>query len=588
MRVSGNGIKIGQMFWKVDSFFSHILIPLSLLTLYFVLLFLVLPYGVNRFFVSRAGIISLILAAGFWLIFFVFRIIKKDNHLTINSYEEKISASDLILILLPLTPVIQYILNNQDILSPMGSLYVLAVFVIFSAFFIIVIPALFRVIGSANTLKILGLTLTFTITNMVSLSAYFHWYNNANFTIQLLFFGAIFLVSLIIYKLIDKKLLYFLVIVYFLSNSIIQLSITPADSVVRPLPADNKLVELVNSRKPLFMPNIYLLLYDAYVTNDTMLQYGIDNSAQEKYLEKMGFKLYPYIYSLGALSIHSMSRVLNASAEFYGNERKGVSGDGIIQNLLKGYGYETFGVFTSDYFFWGIGSRYDYSFPEQSTSTGNFETANVLVKAIYMGEFRFDVVLHLDKSYAPYKQFLTYKSNLFRSVPTNPRFVYVHTPNPGHSQDSGACRPNETELFRQDLILANAEMKTDIETIIQNDPNGIIIVAGDHGPYLTKNCTYTGADYDITEITRLDIQDRFASFLAIKWPTEDFSKYDDITVLQDIFPAVFAYLYKNEKLLEAKVDAATRETYNISGAFVKNGIIHGGKNDGEPLFLREK
>lgn len=575
-------------FWKVDSLFSHVLVPLIILTLYLSLSSWLLPDGVNKIFVTGPRKPIALLAAGFCLILLVFLIINKDKDLILNNSNEKMLARDLILVLLPLTPIIQYIINNQDILSPLGSLYVFAVFVVFSAFFIILIPALFGNISSTNTLKLLGLAFTFTITNMVSLSSYFHWYNNANLTIQLLFFGAVFLVSFVIYKWIDKKLLYFLIIVYFLSNTVIQLFITPADSAVRPLPStDNKLVQLIDSRKPLSLPNIYLLLYDAYVPNDTMHEYGIDNSAQEKYLEEMGFKVYPYIYSLGALSVHSMSRVLNASTEFYGNIRKGVSGDGIIPNLLKRYGYETHGVFMSDYFFWGIGSHYDYPFPEKSTSSGNYETANMLVNAIFMGEFRFDAVCHLDKYNAPYRQFVAHKLNLFKNKPPKPRFIYMHTSYPGHSQDSGACRPNETALYKKKLILANAQMKKDLETILQNDPDGIIIVAGDHGPYLTKNCTYLGADYDMSEINRLDIQDRFACFLAIKWPTEDFSKYDDITVLQDLFPAVFAYLFKDEKLLEAKVEPKTRETYKISGAFVKNGIIHGGVNDGEPLFLRK-
>ena len=70
-------------------------------------------------------------------------------------------------------------------------------------------------------------------------------------------------------------------------------------------------------------------------------------------------------------------------------------------------------------------------------------------------------------------------------------------------------------------------MKQDIEAIIANDPEAIIVIAGDHGPSLTKNCSILGKDdYNLSEISRLDIQDRFATFLAIRWPTKDFEKYD--------------------------------------------------------------
>lgn len=343
---------------------------------------------------------------------------------------------------------------------------------------------------------------------------------------------------------------------------------------------DNKLVELLGSRKPLSTPDIYLLVYDSYVINETMLGYGIDNSAQEKYLEALGFELYPHTYSVAGASIGTMSRTLNASTEYYGSARRGVSGDGIVQNLLESFGYETYGIFRSDYFFQGIGSSYDFSFSFPFPGACH----KLLTKAIFMGEFRFDV--EFDKP--SHEQFVEHKLSGFESVPNKPRFVYMHDHLPGHSQNSGACRLNETALFKERLIQANYEMKQDIETITHKDPGAIIVVASDHGPYLTKNCITTGGHYDISEISRLDVQDRFGTFLAIKWPAEDFSEYDDITVLQDIFPAIFAYLFEDDRLLEAKVASTTLGDKVISGASVKNGIIYGGINDGEPLFVDRK
>ena len=164
----------------------------------------------------------------------------------------------------------------------------------------------------------------------------------------------------------------------------------------------------------------------------------------------------------------------------------------------------------------------------------------------------------------------------------------MHTSFPGHSQNSGTCLPDETEQFAVRLDRANIEMQQDIQTITKNDPAGIIIVAGDHGPYLTKNCLITEGEYDISEISRLDIQDRYGTFLAIRWPTEDFTDYDEITVLQDLFPAVFAYLFQDTSILQAKVKPLTLEAHRISGVTVENNIIHGGINDGEPLFVTER
>jgi hypothetical protein len=573
-------------------------IPLTILTLYFVSLsfflsWLITEYTVyvNGVFVEYAWKYCLILAAISYLIFFVIFKTTKGNKLMFEDSIEKVRAIDFILVLLPLAPVVQYIVNNQDILSPSGSLCILAVFVAFSLLFVIGIPALlgivgrakklrrFGIAGSTKTLMFFGVAFTFMITNMASFSAIYHWFREGNLVIQLGIFIAIFLAGRLLYSnQIGRKFLYFFVVIFFIAGLAFQL--TPhGSSTTSPVSTNesNKLVELVGSRKPLSTPDIYLLIYDSYAIDEAMLGYGINNTAQEEYLEGLGFKLYPHTYSVGADSIASMSRVLQASTEYYGNERRGVSGDGIVQNLLKSFGYETYGVFESDYFFQGIGSSYDFSFPKATAST-----YKLVVKAIFMGEFRFDVQFDQPSR----EQFVEYKISTFQNLPNEPKFVYAHDSLPDHSQTSGACLPNETELYRERLIQANYQMKQDVETIIQNDPGAIIIVAGDHGPHLTKNCIGTGGDYDISEISRLDIQDRLGTFLAIKWPTEDFSEYDDITVLQDIFPAIFAYLFKDARLLEAKVEPNTLNPFSISGAQVKNGIIYGGINDGEPLFIK--
>lgn len=575
-------------------------IPLAVLTLYFVLFHFFLSWllpqysrNVNAVFVDYAWKYSLLLASVSYLIFFVIFKTTKGNKPIFGDSIEKVRVIDFILILLPLTPIVQYILNNQDILSPLGSLYVLAIFVVFSVLFIIVIPALLGIVGSTKTLMrlgiagstktlmFLGVAFTFMITNMASFSAIYHWLGGGSLVIQLSIFSAIVLAGRLLYSnQIGRKFVYFFIVIFFITG--IAFQFTPHGwSKTPPANTDvsNKLIELVNSKKPLSTPNIYLLVYDAYVTNETMLEYGIDNSAQEEYLEALGFKLYPHTYSVGADTIATMSWTLCASTEYYGNSRRGVSGDGIVQNLLKSFGYETYGIFHNDYLFLGIGSSYDFSFPKAAHST-----YKLLVKAIFMGEFRFNV----EFAQPSREQFIEYRISAFRNMPNKPRFVYMHDLFPNHSQNSGVCLPNETELYGRRLIPANYRMKQDVEAIMQNDPGAIIIVAGDHGPYLTKNCIGTGSDYDISEISRLDIQDRFGTFLAIKWPTEDFWEYDDITVIQDIFPAIFAYLFRDATLLEAKVEPDILVPSVISGAQVKNGIIYGGINDGQPLFVSQK
>jgi len=567
----------------------HVFVPLTVLALYLVSLsffysWLLPEYipNVNAVFFDRAWKFVLAAAGVSYLVFLIIRRRTGEGRLTLGDAPEKIRAVDFLLIPLPLAPVVQYVLTNQDILSPLGSLYVLAVFVIFSVVFIAVIPALLGAVGSTRTLMLLGTAFAFTITSMASLSARFAWFQEGSLLVQLAVFSAVFVGARALYThQMSRKFLYIFIVAFFVSGVLFQsMAVAPERSWAAETYDDNRLIELVDSRTPLSTPSIYLLVYESYVINETMLAYGIDNSAQEEYLKDLGFKLYPHTYSVGRCSLRTMSRVMNASTEFYGDIRRGVSGDGVVHSVLRSFGYESHGTFPYDFMFRGVGSSYDVSFP---VLRGIQSAHRLLMTATFMGEFKFDVDLEFDAP-SP-EEFLHQKARTFQNVPDTPRFVYMHDPRPGHSQNSGVCLPNETELYEEGLIEANRRMKQDVETLIQSDPDSIIIVAGDHGPYLTKNCVGTGRDYDISEISRLDIQDRYGTFLAIRWPTDDFSAYDDITVLQDLFPAILAYLFNDAELLRAKVEPETLDTWGISRASVQNGIIYGGINDGEPLFL---
>jgi hypothetical protein len=572
-------------FFEVNFFFSTILVPAIALTLYcgsfaYICTRLHLE-GVNYFFASKLGKYSLLLTLGAGIVFFVILILSKDNKLTFKYSHQRFYPDDLILLLLPLTPVVQYVLNNQVILSPAETLYIPAIFALFSCVYIFAIPALAGIFIPNRTLMALGLAFVFTVANMASISHYFSWFEVGKLRIQLIFLGGTFFLAWLLYNLNARWLLHLFILLNFVANSSAQILSQGANNP--PLPVEeNKLLALVENKTPAVTPNIYLLVYDAYVPNETMLGYGIDNSAQENYLHKKGFTFYPHTYSIGSATLETMTRVLNVSTEYISGRRTGVSGDGITQKILRSLGYKTYGLFPYDYMFRGTNSSYDYSFPESS-----IPPYIQLLKAIFMGEFRFDIEKVGFKE-QPRAQFVETKQSIFKNVSGNKVFVYMHSDLPSHGQTSGACRSNETDLFKARLADANIEMRQDVNLIIENDPGAIVIIAGDHGPYLTKNCGQLSGVYDLQEVSRLDIQDRYGTFLAIRWPTGDFVEYDDIRVLQDIFPAVFAYLYKDKTILESKFDPIIPIPNRISGASVNNGVIRGGINDGELLFSSDK
>ena len=577
-------ISLLKKIFDVNFFFSNVLLPVALLVCYCgsfaYLSSRFLTEGVTYFFVSRVAKYALLLLMGTILIFLVALGTKPGGKVTFQYSNEKLQLNDLFLLLLPLTPIVQYVLHNQATLSLADSVYALIAFALFSSVYVFAIPAALAAIVPVRVLMALGLAFVFTIANMASVSNYFAWFEEGSLKVQLTVFGFVFLVVWFLYRSDQRKLLYLFVVINFVGNSVAPLLSPHSEADASSLPVEeNKLLTLVADRRPAITPNIYLLIYDAYVPNETMLAYGIDNSVQENYLSQQGFEIYPHTYSIGPSSITTMSKVLNASTGFYGDQRRAVSGDGITQTILKDVGYQTYGLFPTDYMFSGYGESYDYSIPERSTPP-----YIQLLKSIFIGEFRYNVE-KVGFNQPSRDQFVETKQRIFANTPGGRIFVYMHSDLPSHSQISGACLPNEVELFAERLTRANAEMKRDVDLIVQNDPSALVIVAGDHGPFLTKNCRSTTGVYDLSEVSRLDIQDRYGTFLAIKWPTGDFKSYDEITVLQDLFPAVFAYLYQDRTILESKIEPVIIPPDAISGASVHNGIINGGINDGEPLFL---
>ena len=555
---------------------SHILIPLAILCLYLAAFSLLLPAGVNKVFVTRSMQVLLPITALLWVSFLVATGLAKVKAARVETPEDRLAAGDATLLLLPLVPVVQYLLLNSDILSFTDAVVVLGIFALFSALLVLVVPLLLQKTGSARPVMYMALAFTFLITNMAAAAKDHNWHDWVSLQILLPLFAAIALGSWLLFRLGLRTVLHVVILAFFVTNGLVVLRtrLASASSPGAP-PAPSRLVALVESRQPQSMPGIYLLIYDSYVPSETMAGYGIDNVPQEQYLEQSGFTLYPNTYSIDAGSLKTMSRVLNASPSYLIDRdgRTAVAGGGTILQLLKEYGYETYGVFPSDFNFRGTVPTYDTYFPGPSSSAG------LLIGAILEGEFRFDI--GFDR--VSREVFLQEKERLFSTPSDHPKFVYSHSVLPGHSQVP-TCGTVELTAFRDDVAEANREMRLDIQTILDHDPDAIIVVAGDHGPRLTKNCDRTEGVYDLSEISRLDIQDRFGTFLAIHWPSQDFEAYDQITVLQDLFPAIFAYMFKDPALLQARFNPATVSDGMISGARVIDGIIVGGADDGEPLF----
>jgi len=492
------------------------------------------------------------------------------------SIDGEFRASDVLLLLLPLNPVVQYILLNRDILLWYDILAIIAIFALASSITILIIPQLLRKWMSRSIAVMVGLGLTFTMINMAALARYFSWHKSGDFPIQIGLLLLVFFVGLVIYRK-DRQALNIAIVCYFVGTIAVSYSNSATKSVAAAEPKENLVFEsseanrLASGKKILRRPDIFLLTYDSYVENETMLQYGIDNSDQESFLESNGFKIYRGTYSIARASVPSMGGVLGNN-----DPKQAVAGHSPILKLLQQAGYRTHGVFTRGYFFQGVDIGYDYGFPPPAASF------LVVTRAVAEGQFRHNVQFQ-DISF---DQFIDQKRSIMSSQRAQPSFLYTHT-GPGHSQNSGSCLSDEVARFEKKLNAANLEMREDINTILGSNSGAIIVVNGDHGPHLTKNCLGSIAgDYTLNEITPLDLQDRFGSFLAIHWPDQAPANIPNIEILQDIFPAILSYIYDDPAFEALRIPRRLSQDAEggIRGVTVDNGYIVGGAYDGEPLF----
>jgi len=566
---------------KITQIFVNTFIALSVLVLYMLLSIRFLPEGINKTFVTRFSIRIIILMIVLFFAFFLYFSLKRNRHILYKNTVESFYYSDVLLLLLPMTPIVQYIILNQYMLSFFDNIMLISIFLGLALILSFIIPFIFGIFSSRTVLIITGLSFSFFLFNMASMAADFRWIGIGSLNIQILIFSLTFIFLLFGY-LFFRKILYTAVAVFFiLKISISLISITTSDDQ-KSLSVDNsKAYSFLLSKDIIKTPDIFLLTYDSYVENETMLQYGINNSSQEDYLIKNGFNIYRGTYSVGWNTKTSMTSVLEL--RFTGHPK--IKANGMVPNILKEKGYDTFGIFFSD--LWFDTDNINDSVNNINDSVNN-STYKVLAKSIFEGEFRSDAGFVQGRP----NGFSEKKLDVFRTKSNKPKFVYIHNYNPGHAQGCGKCRDNETKLYKSRLVTANKLMKREIDTLIKFYPNSIIIVNGDHGPRLTKTCrgipansSWKNKQYNKSEINRLDIQDRYGAFLAIKWPDNANIDHNKIEILQDIFPSVFAYLFENDSIYNFRMEQFTVGNKDVTaGVRVRNGYIIGGKDDGKLLF----
>ena len=160
-------------------YFNDVVTALVMLLIYMLIASIFLPFGINFLFTFQAmtWVLSLIVLSFILFILIIFlskekplEYLTKDKSLFNIKKIERLEYKDFVLLLLPMTPIFQYLILNNDILSIIDYFIVASFFAIIVIVLAYVVPWILSIIASRKVLTLVSLSFLFVIFNMPMLS----------------------------------------------------------------------------------------------------------------------------------------------------------------------------------------------------------------------------------------------------------------------------------------------------------------------------------------------------------------------------------------------------------------------------------
>lgn len=321
-------------------------------------------------------------------------------------------------------------------------------------------------------------------------------------------------------------------------------------------------------------PNIYVIQPDGYVNFSELDKgyYKYDNSAFKSYLEKEGFTNYDGFRSNYASTLSSNSATLMGKHHYYNkglsfsegiNGRETIMSDNTVLNVFKNNGYKTH--FISEFPYLMVNHPkigYDYT---------NFNLDDIGYLNTGFGE-RADIVATIGPT--------------ILEVPEQPKLYFIEFFNPGHihgRQEQSLGVEGERDLWFESLERSNDMLRKLIPTILERDPNALIVILADHGGFVGME--YTNQIYTKTDDRDL-IYSIFSSQLSIRWPDGLMpSEPLPFKTSVNVFRVLFSHLSEEPKYLE-KLQAD--ESYVIINKGAPKGVYKYIEDDGSIVFEEQK
>ena len=245
-------------------------------------------------------------------------------------------------------------------------------------------------------------------------------------------------------------------------------------------------------------PNLYFISFESLVPRSLLRRhYGLDTSPFHDLFEA-NFRRFPNLFSDETNTKPSLNMILaldkemflNSSSKYRDNLFSGVQPSPLL-GILRDNGYET----SSYYYHSGLFGRHKGPYIDHYLKHSDAGVCSLLDTAIRPISFWGYCAFSRKVSWHHLAEYIKYVKSL--TADERPQFMMIHVGWPGHSDDfyrydDQAQRNAEIRRYSESLRDGSATryLKVILEHLKNNDPDAILYVYGDHGPWLSRGVSF--------------------------------------------------------------------------------------------------